>query len=234
MKQDKYLFMNTTQSDETAILVLDCLQHFISGVKSCIDLGCGLGSWSHSLLKHGIERVDMIDHPSLDKSLLKLNEKLNFYPVDLDKDLPPSSFYDLAVCIEVLEHFEESRAKVILEFLVKQADLILFSAAIPGQNGIGHINCKRHAYWHKLFKQHGFDFYDGVKPKLMKNELINFWIRQNLFFYYKPNQSWRFEGLSNITTEEFEIIHRNILNKTPGIKEYLKLAPQVFLKRFRK
>jgi hypothetical protein len=231
MQQDQYLFVNTIRNHNSAALVLDCLIQYFEKVQTVMDLGCGMGAWSKAMFERGFEEITLVDHPSLPRNKLLIHAKERFNAVDLDVSLPGPGNFDMIMCIEVLEHFKEKRALEILDFICCSTSLVLFSAAIPGQFGEGHINCQRHGYWHAQFERRGFAFYDGFKPNLLSNDSINYWIRQNLFIYFKPSQAWRFTGLSNTTTSEFELVHQSILNRKMGIKEYLKMAPRVIRKK---
>jgi len=233
MKQEVFQFGHTADLNnyQSARVVLKYIMPYLNNVSCLLDLGGGMGAWSAAFNDIGIMQTRLVDHPGLDRNKLLLNDKNNFEAVDLDKALPKKESFDMAICIEVLEHFKEDRALEIHQFLCESSDLILFSAAIPGQNGIGHLNCQRHAYWHKAFADCGFHFFDGFKPSLLGENDIYYWIRQNLFFYYRPNQAWRFEGKPNISNMEFELVHNRILTKKMGIKEYLKMAPSILFKR---
>ena len=224
------MFLHTTRSKACAEKVVNVLWPFLNNARSFLDLGCGVGSWSAALEQKGINHFVMVDHPALQKEALLVRQKDIFQPVNLDTDLPAPGRYDLALCIEVLEHFTAERALEIFHFLSSQSDLVLFSAAVPGQHGKGHINCRRHAYWHQQFAAQGFDYYDGFKPQLFGMEDVHYWIQQNLFLYYRPSKANLFEGLQNITHPDLELVHQHILQRKMGIWEYLKMAPKVFRK----
>ena len=231
MKQESYKFHHTARNFESSQEVIKVLMPFFKGLTSILDLGGGVGAWSSAFHEAGYPEPTLIDHPGVDRDRLLIKDKRNFLAFDLEKQLPPVNKYDLAVCIEVLEHFSANRALQIHDYLCNCSNLILFSAAIPGQGGVGHQNCRRHYYWHEQFAEKGFAFFDGFKPLLISNDKIHYWIRQNLFIYYKPDQAHRLNGIPNITTTEFEIIYRDIISRKMGIREYLKMAPGVFLKR---
>src|SRR5262249_60644531 len=50
--------------------------------------------------------------------------------------------FDLVVCLEVAEHLPTDSAANLLTNLCNAGDVVLFSAAIPGQGGVNHINEK--------------------------------------------------------------------------------------------
>jgi 2-polyprenyl-3-methyl-5-hydroxy-6-metoxy-1,4-benzoquinol methylase len=74
----------------------------------------------------------------------------------------PAEKHDLVVCIEVLEHIEESRAEIAiknLSSLVADGGTIVFSSAaadVIGTDDVFHINAQSEDYWLTLFKENGF------------------------------------------------------------------------------
>jgi hypothetical protein len=146
--------------------------------RSVIDYGCGRGFWLREFQKQpGVEYVcgydgdwviDPVAHPT--------------YPLDLTK---PFSFgpVDLAVSLEVAEHLPESRATGFVEDICFAAPVVMFSAAIPGQGGIGHVNEQWPAYWHARFRALDFLAFDCIRPQIWDNESVGWWYRQNIFVY---------------------------------------------------
>jgi SAM-dependent methyltransferase len=226
MKQKRFLFENTIESNKSAAIIIDKLFDYFSDCNSFIDIGCGLGGWTLEFEKRGLKDFMAVDHPKTPIEKLMFLNKQNFCPIDLEKHLPNTQKFDFGICIEVLEHFNEKRAKRILDFITDSTDLVLFSAAVPNQKGVGHINEQRHTYWHKIFESKGFNFYDGFKPGLYKfQNQIKFFHLQNLFIYYRNSHSNKFEGLHNITSNEFELVSTKILNKPSSLLELVKEIP---------
>ena len=67
-----------------------------------------------------------------------------------------SRVVDLAVSLEVAEHPSEKRAPSFIDDLCTASSCVLFGAAIPGQEGVGHLNEKWPSYWTKLFEKRGY------------------------------------------------------------------------------
>jgi hypothetical protein len=62
---------------------------------------------------------------------------------------------------------------------------VVFSAAVVGQEGIGHINCQPHEYWHGKFEERGYVMSDPFRPRLAGNPRVSAWYASNLFLYTK-------------------------------------------------
>ena len=63
------------------------------------------------------------------------------------------------------------------------ADMILFSAAVPGQGGTGHLNEQWLSYWARLFLAEGYLPVDGLRARIWWDERIEFWYRQNIVLF---------------------------------------------------
>lgn len=117
---------------------------------SVIDVGCGTGEWAAAAQAHGCDAYGVDGH--VPEALLAINPA-HFRQVDLPCEIDEDC-WDLAICLELAEHLPAESAETLVAELAK-AEAVLFSAATPGQPGIGHINCQPHEYWHELFAEHG-------------------------------------------------------------------------------
>lgn len=149
---------------------------------SIADFGCGCG---HLLmeLSRAVGARDFLG--------LNLDEPRNmkitpghFVPADFSEPINLEKKYDLVVSLEVAEHIPEQCADTFISSLVRHASkYIMFSAATPGQGGIGHINEQPHEYWHDKFAHHGFSVNDCIRRHLAKHPKVPFWYRNNIFLY---------------------------------------------------
>jgi hypothetical protein len=67
--------------------------------------------------------------------------------------------------------------------LCAHGDVVLFSAAQPGQGGERHINERWPSYWAKLFSENGFAAFDCIRPLLAGNRTVDPWYRFNMLIY---------------------------------------------------
>jgi len=58
---------------------------------------------------------------------------------------------------------------MLVTSLRAHADTVIFSAACPGQEGQGHINCQWPSYWQALFNRNGFECVDDIRPVIWGN-----------------------------------------------------------------
>lgn len=164
--------------------ILTILLDDVYQIHSAVDVGCGVGTFLSFLKKKGIHDVLGLDGDWVDRDLLVI--PLNkFVPVDL-RALPKTGrHYDLAICLEVAEHLPPEVAVGFIGKLCKLSNLVLFSAAVPGQGGVGHLNEAWQSYWAKIFEEQNYYPVDLIRPKIWDDSAIYFWYRQNILLYAK-------------------------------------------------
>lgn len=204
--------------------------------ESVLDVGCGIGNWLEVFSKNGIQDYLGIDADYVDMSEL-LIPKEKFKSYDLSKTFKLDRKFDLICSLEVAEHLPEEAADNFVDSLVHHGDIILFSAAIPGQGGNGHINEQYPSYWQKKFKKHGYIFYDILRPKIWNNEKIGYWYRQNMFLIAKQN-NMNFKGYQE--SDWIDMVHPEMFAYTVYHTERIRKLEEgevgigIALKSFRK
>jgi SAM-dependent methyltransferase len=153
--------------------------------ESVLDVGCGNGSWLNAFSEEGV--VDYWGIDGVDISSRKyLANPLKFSQVDFRKIWSLERTFDLALCLEVAEHLPAEFSKLIVNCLTKHADVIIFSAACPGQSfGQGHVNCQPPEYWQFLFNSFGFVCADILRPVIWAQDFEEYWYKQNIFVAIK-------------------------------------------------
>ncbi len=165
--------------------IISILLTYISP-KSAVDVGCGVGTWLKVLKESGVDTLTGIDGEWVKDSSLYLSED-HFVFQDLTKKIKIGKKYDLALCMEVLEHLPDIYGKKIIDFLTNASPYVLFSAAVPGQTGAIHINERWQSYWAKEFDKRGFVPIDLVRPLVWDNPKVDFWYKQNTLFYVRKS-----------------------------------------------
>jgi 2-polyprenyl-3-methyl-5-hydroxy-6-metoxy-1,4-benzoquinol methylase len=133
---------------QSARVVIPIVLQLINAA-SVLDLGCGRGAWLRVFQELGISLIRGLDGDYVERSRLLVPEEC-FTCTELSKPFTVPGRYDLAVCLEVAEHLPDIMAPVLIDRLVKAAPAVLFSAALPGQGGLNHINERMPAYWRSV------------------------------------------------------------------------------------
>jgi hypothetical protein len=143
--------------------------------------------WTSKLLEYGVTDVLGIDGDYVNREHLRIPRD-RFQACDLSKPFAIDRKFDLALCLEVAEHLPPARAESLIDDLVTLAPVVLFSAAIPGQGGVNHINERYLGYWDALFAARDYVLLDIIRPALWNDERCDWWYRQNtVLFIHKDN-----------------------------------------------
>ena len=150
-------------------------------IRSVLDVGCGIGVWLSVFAARGIETVGVDgDYVSRDELLIPGSQ---FVAHDLTAPLDLHRRFDLVVSLEVGEHLDANAAERYVASLVRHGDVVLFSAAIPFQGGVHHVNEQWPAYWISLFSDNGYRLFDVVRPAIWDDERVLAFYRQNLLLF---------------------------------------------------
>jgi SAM-dependent methyltransferase len=156
-----------------------------TGARSIADFGCGLGAWLSVWREAGLE-VQGVDGPYVDMAKLLIDPD-KFIPADLAMPIDLGRRFDLVQSLETAEHLPESAAVDFVASLVRHADRVLFSAAVPGQGGEHHIHERPLDYWRALFRGHGYVAVDIVRPAMRGMTDVQIWYRCNTILYVHQN-----------------------------------------------
>ena len=143
--------------------------------KSILDIGCGKGEWLSVFYAGGVVDVMGVD--------IAAPEADGFLRYDLTEPLELDPPFDMVLCLETGEHLPESAADTLVGTCVANAPTVVFSAAVPGQDGLGHINCQPHEYWHEKFAARGYEMSDPFRPLLRQEPRVKPWYANNIFLY---------------------------------------------------
>ena len=168
-----------------AVVVGNILGSWIE-FSSVLDLGCGNGAWLRGLADGGRRSVFGIEPEAQDRDDLQIDADL-ILQSDLARPLDLHRRFDLALCLEVAEHIDAAGADTVVANCVRHADLVLFSAAIPGQGGIHHVNEQLPEYWAGKFATHGYVARDLIRPLIWNDQQIPVWYRQNLLIFARQD-----------------------------------------------
>lgn len=148
-------------------------------LRRVLDVGCGEGWLTAELRGRGIDALG-IDGDPLDG----VDQVVDFE----GGELPDLGKFDLVTCLEVAEHVNEAHADRFVGWLCAHADVVLFSAAVPGQGGDGHVNERPAGYWADRFAREGYDGSGELRWHLWDDERVEWWYRQNLLLFWRADR----------------------------------------------
>ena len=170
------------ETNYSAQRIVEIVRNHIPGISSAIDLGCGVGTFLLAWKSAGAIKIKGVEGSWLNKANLLIPHD-DFEYVDLEQAFLHNDQYDIVICLEVAEHLSAQSGENLIKTICTLSDLVLFSAAIPFQGGIGHLNEAWPSYWAHLFSKYGFFPYDVIRQEIWSDERIPFWYRQNIMLY---------------------------------------------------
>lgn len=150
--------------------------------QSLIDIGCGQGTWLAEFRAQGVADVHGVDGDYVERDKLEIPGE-RFVAFDLTRPFAVDRRFDMAMSLEVAEHLPPANAGGFVASLVRLAPIVLFSAAVPQQGGMNHVNEQWPEYWAKLFAQHDYLPIDCLRRSLWSRSEVEWWYAQNMFFY---------------------------------------------------
>ncbi|MFG0287192.1 MAG: methyltransferase domain-containing protein [Rhodopirellula sp. JB044] len=195
--------------------------------RSVIDVGCGVGTWGQVAKSFGATDVRGVDSHSVPK-----NERVLSPDEFFERDLTSPAALDglnaeLVICLEVVEHLPDAFSDQFVASLCNSADVVLFSAAIPGQGGHGHINEKWQDIWAGIFADHGYHAFDIVRPRVWGNPDLEIWYRQNTVVYSTVDGPLARAGLTPVSPDnlaQLRLVHPKMTLSQPTSIPESKLA----------
>lgn len=164
-------------------LLFPCIPH-----RSVVDFGCGIGTWLWVAQSFGAEEILGLDGPWVPKAMLMIPEA-SFRCANLEHPVTLEQRYELAMSLEVAEHLPEEAADTLVDSLCKAADVILFSAAHPGQGGDNHINEQPMEYWEEKFAQCDYIPIQIKQYFPIDQSRIEDWYRENIVLFARRGMS---------------------------------------------
>ena len=126
--------------------------------RNAIDVGCAFGLLVEALCDRGVEAfgLDVSTHAI---SMARADMKDRLWVQSVHDPIPVfsgSERYDLAICIEVLEHLPPEQAETAIANICAISDRVLFSSTPDDFDDPTHFNVLPMSDWLTLFAAYGF------------------------------------------------------------------------------
>lgn len=218
----KFFAAHETRSRQSAAHTVPLVLEYVPAA-SVVDVGCGIGTWLSEFQAAGVQDFLGVDGDYVSRDQL-LFDRERFVSHELAQPLELNRRFDLASCLEVAEHLPDASAQTLVDSLVRLAPVVLFSAAIPHQQGNNHVNEQWPDYWHAHFAVRDFVAVDALRMKLWRNSEVARWYRQNLMFYVERSSLPRYPRLQAVFDVDGDLPPRALVHP----EHYLELHNAVF------
>jgi len=161
------------------------------GVKTMMDLGCGLGHMQIVAKVAGITWMGVEADPEVVQPWMV---KHDFTKGALATENP----VDLGWAVEFLEHVDEKYLPNIMRTF-QNCRVVCVTHALPNALGVHHVNCREPDYWIKQFEKYGFEYHkdatDGVRTastmlrEFMRNTGMVFTRKENAEHHARPERT---------------------------------------------
>ncbi|MGC8748760.1 MAG: class I SAM-dependent methyltransferase [Candidatus Kapaibacteriota bacterium] len=199
--------------------------------QSVVDVGCGTGEFLSVFFEYGITNIKGIDGEWVKGQKLRIPED-KFIVMDLENPTFLTDRFDLVISLEVAEHLQYTAANNFIKFLSSLGNLIVFSAAIPFQGGLHHINEQWPDFWFKQFSDCGYYPIDCFRSNFWDNDEVAFWYSQNMFLFVKDGILEPHHKVFQYKSDKLpiRIVHPKLYQKkVEELSKFQKLIPKSIL-----
>jgi SAM-dependent methyltransferase len=143
---------------QNAAKVVSAIREVFPQIRSVIDVGCGSGAFAAEFARQGLHAIGL-EHSRHGVELAR-RQGVDCRPFDVAKSVAEQigETADLVYSFEVAEHVPAMLADSFVQFLTGLGPLVIFTAAQPGQGGIGHVNEQLLNYWIEKFERAAFSY----------------------------------------------------------------------------
>ena len=226
---------NDSASSKSAEVIVPLIIDLVNP-QSVVDIGCGTGTWLSVFKAHNIDEITGVDGYWVEDEMLQI-PKSCFLAHDLTQNLNIERRFDLAVSLEVAEHLDKKHARNFVSNLVKLSSVVVFSAAIPFQEGTHHVNEEWPDYWARLFGEHEYVPIDCIREKIWNNKDVAWWYAQNILVFAEKqhvSKNSKLQKAFELTRiSQLSIVHpRKYLNtafRSSSLRQALQILPRLIV-----
>jgi hypothetical protein len=157
-----------------------------------VDVGAGAGGFAAAATARGMDVLAL--ERSRQGRWLARRQGVTTRAFDL-REPPPAGLgapFDLAYCFEVAEHLEAPLGERLASLLAQLAPVLVFTAAQPGQGGIGHVNSQPKAYWVERFERHGLAHREVLSARVAtgfaRSGPATHWLADNVMVFTRSDR----------------------------------------------
>jgi len=125
--------------------------------ESVLDIGCAAGYYLEGMIEGGVQNVLGFEYSYENVKEFVSDSMKDFVKYGNAMENIDAGQFDCCMSIEVAEHLLPEKTDMFLDNITSAAkDMIIFTAAPPGQKGTGHINEQTRDWWIDKIRERGF------------------------------------------------------------------------------
>jgi SAM-dependent methyltransferase len=150
--------------------------------ETILDLGCGDGSYTHKLRSDGLKVVAVDGNPNTQDITKGAGVVANFCnPLWLGLQ------FDWVLSLEVGEHVPKEYEKNLLDIVSRHSrNGVVLSWAVPGQMGLGHVNCQTNEHIIREMDNRGFR-YDLETSLELRKDVSWWWFMDTIMAFLRKD-----------------------------------------------
>jgi SAM-dependent methyltransferase len=155
------------QSISDAPGVIEAIERLFPDASRFLDVGAGSGGFAAQVRRTG-RQVVACEYNSTGRWFSRRLgvDSQHFDLAQADPAPGITGSFDIAYSFEVAEHLPADIGDKLVAFMARQAPVVIFTAAQPGQTGAGHINEQPPEYWVDRFAVQGMTLDQGMTERL--------------------------------------------------------------------
>jgi SAM-dependent methyltransferase len=147
-------------------------------VRKTYDFGCGHGTYTADFIEAGISCKGFDGNP-ITASIPNCRVQ------DLTDPHWQEAPVDFLLCLEVCEHVPKEHEEALINTLTRHVNpggTIVLSWAVPGQGGLGHVNCQTNKYVIELFEKLEF-LYNKEESEFLRKTSKEPWFKNTICIF---------------------------------------------------
>ncbi|HEX3803725.1 MAG TPA: methyltransferase domain-containing protein [Solirubrobacteraceae bacterium] len=163
--------------------VVKVVEEVFPEAQTFLDVGAGSGGFAAEVKRTG-RRITACEYNKVGRWFTGLQGVVS-HPFDLNASSPAPDVtgkFDIVYSFEVGEHLPPELGRRMVAFIAEHAHQVVFTAAIPGQGGMGHVNEQPPEYWVELFTDAGMQFDEALTSQVRERfhqERLAPWFEKN-------------------------------------------------------
>lgn len=147
--------------------------------RSIVDVGCGEGWWASAFATSGFT-ASGTDSGDIPATMLAPGFEFHFRDLSARGWSQGLLGHGAALCLEVAEHVPDRALPQFFDELCALSDLIVFSGAVPGQGGHGHVSEKPQSVWAGILRARGYEVSGALRWDFWDHPDVENWYKSNL------------------------------------------------------